>query len=162
MLVDFPDAFQGYHHIFMDEEDMEKTTFVIEYGIYCWKVMAFGLKNAGATYQRIVNKVFSTQKGRNMEIYVDEILIKSREAADHEANLRESFENLRNQRGIEPNLDKIAALQAMQSPQTQKEVQGLAGRIAALAQFISRAGDRSLRLLQGYKERERLRIDSGV
>ncbi|GAA0147542.1 hypothetical protein LIER_07215 [Lithospermum erythrorhizon] len=52
------------------------------------KVIAFCLKNAGATYQRIVNKVFSTQIARNMEIYVDDMLIKSREAADHEANLR--------------------------------------------------------------------------
>ncbi|GAA0149402.1 hypothetical protein LIER_08583 [Lithospermum erythrorhizon] len=57
--------------------------------------MAFGLKNVGATYQRIVNKVFSTQIGRSMEIYVDDMLIKSREATDHESNLKESFENLR-------------------------------------------------------------------
>ncbi|GAA0143735.1 hypothetical protein LIER_35799 [Lithospermum erythrorhizon] len=93
-VVDFLDAFRGYHQIFMAEEDVEKTTFVTEYGIYCWKVMAFGLKNSRATYHRMVNKVFSTQICRNIEIYVDDMLIKSRKAADHEANLRESFNNL--------------------------------------------------------------------
>ncbi|GAA0185807.1 hypothetical protein LIER_33095 [Lithospermum erythrorhizon] len=55
-VVDFLDAFRGYHKIFMVEEDVDKITFVTECGIYCWKVMAFGLKNAGATYQRMVNK----------------------------------------------------------------------------------------------------------
>ncbi|GAA0183841.1 hypothetical protein LIER_31187 [Lithospermum erythrorhizon] len=102
--------------------------------------MAFGLKNVGATYQRMVNKVFSTQIGRNMEIYVDDMFIKSREAKDHEANRRESFENLQrnklrlnpdkcvfevtsgtflgykiSQTGIEPNSDMITTVQAMQS-----------------------------------------------
>ncbi|GAA0186737.1 hypothetical protein LIER_34025 [Lithospermum erythrorhizon] len=66
--------------------------------------MAFGLKNVGAMYQRMVNKVFSTQIGRNMEIYVDEMLIKSRVVKHHEANLRESFENLRrNKLRLSPN-----------------------------------------------------------
>ncbi|GAA0144502.1 hypothetical protein LIER_04932 [Lithospermum erythrorhizon] len=163
-LVYFLDAFWGYHHIFMVEEDVETTAFIMDYDIYYWKVMAFGLNNPGATYQRMVNKVFSTQIGRNMEIYVDDMLIKNWEAYNHEANLRESFENLRrytlwlnpnkcvfgvtsgkfmgymiSQSGIEPNPDKIAAVQAMQSPRTQKEVQRLTRRIAALTRFKSRA-----------------------
>ncbi|GAA0168663.1 hypothetical protein LIER_23330 [Lithospermum erythrorhizon] len=83
-VVDFLDAFRGYHQIFMAEEDVEKTAFITEYGIYCWKMMAFGLKNAGTKYQRMVKKLFSTQIGRNMEINVDDMLIKSREAEDHE------------------------------------------------------------------------------
>ncbi|GAA0184542.1 hypothetical protein LIER_31830 [Lithospermum erythrorhizon] len=145
-VVDFLDAFWAYHQILMAEEDVDKTAFVAEYGIYCWKVMAFGLKNVGATYQRMVNKVFSTQIGRNMKIYLANMLIKSRDGPDHEANLRESFDNMRkynlrlnpnkcvigvtsgkflgymiNQKGIEPNPDKIAVVQAMQSPRTQKE-----------------------------------------
>ncbi|GAA0175950.1 hypothetical protein LIER_29032 [Lithospermum erythrorhizon] len=94
-VVDFLDAFRGYHQIFIAEEDVEKSAFVTKYGIYCWKVMAFGLKNLGATYQRMVKKVFSTQIARNMAIYVDDMLIKSRKAADHKANLWESFQNLR-------------------------------------------------------------------
>ncbi|GAA0139713.1 hypothetical protein LIER_42594 [Lithospermum erythrorhizon] len=94
-VVDLLDALRGYLQIFMAEEDVEKTTFVTEYGIYSWKFMPFGLKNFGATYQRMVNKVFSTHIGRNMEIYVCDMLIKSRKASDHEDNLRESFENPR-------------------------------------------------------------------
>ncbi|GAA0172424.1 hypothetical protein LIER_26254 [Lithospermum erythrorhizon] len=62
-VVDFLDAFLGYYKIFMAEEDVEKIVFVTEYVIYCWKVMAFGLKNAGATYKKMVNEEFSTQIG---------------------------------------------------------------------------------------------------
>ncbi|GAA0157089.1 hypothetical protein LIER_14428 [Lithospermum erythrorhizon] len=80
------------------------------------------------------------------------MLIKSWEAADYEANLRESFENLRNQRGIEPNPDKIAAVQAMQNPRTQKEAQRLRGRIAALTRFITRAGDQSFPIFKAIKK----------
>ncbi|GAA0175926.1 hypothetical protein LIER_29016 [Lithospermum erythrorhizon] len=83
----------GYHYIFKAEEDVEKMAFEIEDDV--WKAMAFGLNNAGATYQRMVNKVFYTQIGRNMEIFVEHMLIKSREAEDHMDNHRESFENLR-------------------------------------------------------------------
>ncbi|GAA0153002.1 hypothetical protein LIER_11341 [Lithospermum erythrorhizon] len=125
------------------------TAFVTEYDIYCWKVMAFGLKNAGATYQRMVNKVFSTQIDRNMQIYVDEMFIKNQEAADHEANRRESFDNF--QRGIEPNPDKIAAVQAIQSARTHKEALCLTGRIAALTWFISRTGYRSFPFFKAIK-----------
>ncbi|GAA0168129.1 hypothetical protein LIER_22915 [Lithospermum erythrorhizon] len=94
-VVGFLDAFRGYNYILMAEEDVEKTAFVIECDIYYWQVMAFGLKYVGPTYQRMVNKMFSTQINRNMEIYVDDILIKIREADDPEANLRENFDNLR-------------------------------------------------------------------
>ncbi|GAA0159821.1 hypothetical protein LIER_16518 [Lithospermum erythrorhizon] len=62
----FLDAFQGCHQMFMAKEDMEKTSFITEYHIYCWKVMVFGLKNMGPMCQRMVNKVFSTQIGRKM------------------------------------------------------------------------------------------------
>ncbi|GAA0165225.1 hypothetical protein LIER_20683 [Lithospermum erythrorhizon] len=107
-----------------------------------YKVMLFGLKNAGATYQRMVNKVFSTQIGRNMEIYVDDMLIKSREADDHEANLRESFENPRRvhdqPEGKRANPDKITVVRAMQSPKTQKNAQHLTGGITAMTRPVAR------------------------
>ncbi|GAA0165832.1 hypothetical protein LIER_21130 [Lithospermum erythrorhizon] len=176
-VVDFLDAFREYHQIFMAEEDVEKIAFVIGYGIYCGKVMAFGSKNAGATYQRMVNKVFSAQIGGNMQIYVDDMLIQIREAKDHEVNLRESFENLRrkklriypdkcvfgvtsekflgymiSQRGIERNPDKIDAVEALQSPKTQKDAQHLTSRIAAMTKFISRAGDQSLPFFKAIKK----------
>ena len=78
-LLTFMDTFSGYNQIKMAEEDWEKTAFVTSQGLYCYKVMPFGLKNAGATYQRLVNKMFSKQIGRNMEVYVDDMLVKSRE-----------------------------------------------------------------------------------
>ena len=72
-LLTFIDTFSGYNQINMDEEDQEKTAFIMSQGLYCYKVMPFGLKNVGVTYQRLVNKMFSQQIGRNMEVYVDEI-----------------------------------------------------------------------------------------
>ncbi|XP_071925708.1 uncharacterized protein [Coffea arabica] len=74
----FLDAFKGYHQIEMDEEDRDKTSFITEEGTYCYRTMPFGLKNAGATYQRLVNKLFRGQIGRNMEVYVDDMIVKSR------------------------------------------------------------------------------------
>ena len=67
-LLTFMDAFSGYNQILMKEEDQEKTAFVTSQGLYCYKVMPFGLKNEGATYQRLVNQMFSKQIGRNMEV----------------------------------------------------------------------------------------------
>ena len=90
-LLTFMDAFSGYNQIKMAEEDQEKTTFITSQGIYCYKVMPFGLKNAGATYQRLVNKMFSKQISRNMEVYVDDMLIKSKEELTHLDDLREMF-----------------------------------------------------------------------
>ena len=74
----FLDAFKGYHQIAMDKKDQEKTSFITKYETYCYVTMPFGLKNAGATYQRLVNKLFKGQIGQNMEVYVDDMLVKSR------------------------------------------------------------------------------------
>ena len=79
----------------MDEEGKEKTAFITSQGLYCYKVMPFGLKNAGATYQRLVNKMFNKQIGRNMEVYVDDMLVKSKEELVHLDNLRETVANLK-------------------------------------------------------------------
>ena len=78
-LLTFMDAFPGYNQIKMVEEDQKKTAFITNQGLYCYKVMPFRLKNEGATYQRLVNKMFSKQIGRNMEVYVDNMLVKSKE-----------------------------------------------------------------------------------
>ena len=69
--------FSRYNQIKMDEADQEKTSFVTSQGLFCYKVMPFGLKNAGATYQRLMNKMFTRQIGRNVEVYVDDMLVKS-------------------------------------------------------------------------------------
>ena len=89
------DAFSGYNQIRMVEEDQEKTSFITSQGLYCYKVMPFGLKNVGATYQRLVNKMFSKQIGKNMEVYVDDMLVKSREELAHLDDLKETFTTLK-------------------------------------------------------------------
>ena len=72
------DAFSDYNQIKLEESDKEKTSFVISQGLFCYKVMPFGLKNARATYQRLVNKMFVQQIGLNVEVYVDDMLVKSK------------------------------------------------------------------------------------
>ena len=61
----------------MDEADQEKTSFITSQGLFCYKMMLFGLKNAGATYQRLMNKMFANQIERNVQVYVDDMLVKS-------------------------------------------------------------------------------------
>ena len=90
-LLSFIDAFSGYNKIKMDPSDQEKTSFVTGQGTYCYQVMPFGLKNAGATYQRLVNKIFQKQIGESMEVYIDDMLVKSVKAELHVAHLAESF-----------------------------------------------------------------------
>ena len=146
-LLSFIDAFSGYNEISMDPDDQEKTLFVTGQGTYCYRVMPFGLKNAGATYQRLVNKMFQKQIGTTMEVYM---LIKSTTAELHIAHLSEAFQILRkynmklnpakcafgvsaekflgfivNNRGLEANPDKIKAVLDMPSPSSIKEVQRL-------------------------------------
>uniref|UniRef100_A0A2N9INB9 Uncharacterized protein n=1 Tax=Fagus sylvatica TaxID=28930 RepID=A0A2N9INB9_FAGSY len=168
-LLSFMDAFSGYNQIRMEEEDQEKTAFITSRGLFCYKVMPFGLKNAGATYQRLVNKMFHDQIGRNVEVYVDDMLVKSKENEDHLTDLKETFQALRtynmklnpekcafgvssgkflgfmvSQRGIEANPDKIKAILEMSPPTTVKEVQSLTGKAAALNRFVSRSTDKCL------------------
>uniref|UniRef100_A0A2N9HNF1 Uncharacterized protein n=1 Tax=Fagus sylvatica TaxID=28930 RepID=A0A2N9HNF1_FAGSY len=145
-LLTFMDVFSGYNQIVMDEDDQEKTSFITSRGLFCYKVMPFGLKNAGATYQRLMNRMFHDQIGRNVEVYVDDMLVKSKEEDGHLDDLRETFQTLRkyqmklnpskcafgvysgkflgfmvSQRGIEANPDKIKAILEMQPPKNTKE-----------------------------------------
>ena len=77
----------------MDPDDQEKTSFVTVQGTYCYRVMPFGLKNAGATYQRLVNRMFQKKMGTTMEVYIDDMLVKSTTAELHIAHLSEAFQN---------------------------------------------------------------------
>ena len=86
-LLSFMDAFLGYNQIKMKEEDQEKTSFLTSQGLLCYKVMPFGLKNAGATDQRLMNKMFARQLGRNVQVYVDDMLVKSVRENDHLSDL---------------------------------------------------------------------------
>jgi Reverse transcriptase (RNA-dependent DNA polymerase) len=92
--LSFMDTFSGYNQIKMCEEDEDKTVFITNLGLYCYKVMPFGLRNAGATFQTMVNRVFEKQIGRNMEAYVDDILVKSMTEDNHLADLEEAFETM--------------------------------------------------------------------
>ena len=138
--------------------------------------MPFGLKNTGATYQRLVNKIFDKQIGRNMEVYVDDMLVKSKEELAHLDDLRETFATLKqyqmklnpgkcvfcvasgkflgfmvSERGIETNPEKVHAIINMASPRTIKEVQNLTGKIAALNRFVSRVTDKCLPFFKTLK-----------
>ena len=93
-ILSFMDAFSGHHQIHMNLPDIEKKTFITSYGLYCYDVIAFGLKNAGATYQRLVTKIFRPLLGNTMEAYIDDMLVKSKERFDHYKHLQEAFELL--------------------------------------------------------------------
>ena len=90
-LLSFMDAFFGYNQISMDPDDQENTSFVTAQGTYCYRVMSFGLKNAGATYQRLVNRMFQKHIGATMEVYIDDMLVKSTTAEFQVAHLSEAF-----------------------------------------------------------------------
>ncbi|KAI9154555.1 hypothetical protein LWI28_028026 [Acer negundo] len=91
-LLSFIDAFPGYNQIMMHPSDQDKTSFITGQGLYCYKVMPFGLTNTGATYQRMVNKLFKQQIRRSMEVYIDDMITKSLEAGQHPEDLRQTFQ----------------------------------------------------------------------
>ena len=169
-LLTFMDAFLGYNQIMMNPEDQEKTSFITDRGIYCYKVMRFGLKNAGATYQWLVNKMFNEHLRKTMEVSIDDTLVKSLKKEDHVKHLGECFEILNQyqmklnlakctfgvpsgeflgyivtKRGIEANPNQINAFLKTPSLRNFKEVQRLTGRIA------SRSTDKSLPFYQILK-----------
>ena len=94
-MLSFLDAFLGYHQTPMNPLDAEKKTFITSHGLLCYSVMPFGLKNAGATYQRLVTNMFRPLLGKTIEVYIDKMLVKSKERPDHAEHLQEAFELLR-------------------------------------------------------------------
>ena len=94
-LLCFLDAFSGYHQGKIAKEDEEKTAFLTPYGLYCYVCMPFGLKNDGATFQRLMRIALGEQMGRNAEAYVDDIVVKSREGDTLLRDLEETFTSLR-------------------------------------------------------------------
>ena len=166
-MLSFLDAFSGYHQILMHPPDAEKTSFITPHGLYCYNVMPFGLKNARATYQRLVTKIFRPLLGRTMEVYIDDMLVKSKQRPDHAAHLQQTFDLLREydmklnplkcafgvsaerflgfmvtQRGIEANPAQLKTILQSSAPSSKKGIQQLIGRLAALGRFISRFTDR--------------------
>ncbi|XP_015945427.1 uncharacterized protein LOC107470543 [Arachis duranensis] len=176
--LSFMDAYSGYNQILMHPSDKDKTAFITEYGNYCYNVMPFGLKNAGATYQRLMNKVFENQIGRNIEVYVDDMVAKTMVGNSHIQDLAEIFGQIRRynmrlnpekcafgvrggkflgfiltSRGIEANPEKCQAILDMQSPKTVKEVQRLTGRLAALSRFLPCLAAKSFTFFQCLKKK---------
>nr|KYP59375.1 Transposon Ty3-I Gag-Pol polyprotein [Cajanus cajan] len=94
-LLNFLDAYSGYNQIMMYPPDEVHTSFITDRANYCYRVMPFGLKNVGATYQRLMDKVFHQQIGRNKEVYVDDMVVKTTSATDHAADLAEVFGQIR-------------------------------------------------------------------
>ena len=94
-LLSFMDAYSGYNQIPMHVPDQEHTSFIIDRGLYCYKVMPFGLKNAATTYHRLVNMMFKEHINKRMEVYVDDMLVKSTIASDHVTHLVNMFNILR-------------------------------------------------------------------
>jgi hypothetical protein len=93
-LMSFMDGFSRYNQILMAPEDMSKTTFVTEWGIYCYTIMPFGLKNVGATYQRMATALLHDMMHKE-EVYIDDMIIKSATRGEHITNLRKFFERIK-------------------------------------------------------------------
>ncbi|KAL0427921.1 UNVERIFIED_CONTAM: hypothetical protein Slati_2966900 [Sesamum latifolium] len=184
-LLSMMDASQGYHQIMFAPENHKKVSFITSAGTFCKVAMPFGLKNAGATYQRLVDKILRPQIGRNVEVYVDDMLVKSKEARNHVVDLEETFSVLRKyilklipakyafgvrggrflrfmvtQRGIEANPLKIKAIMDMKAPTNVNEVQRLTGRIVALSRFISKAAEKSLPFFKVLRKAKTFELDA--
>jgi hypothetical protein len=146
-LLSFLDAYSGYHQISLATDDEEKTSFITSFEIFCYNKIAFGLKNMGATYQKCVHIVLENHIGRNVEAYIDNIVVKSKKRGDLLDDLKETFNNLRKYKmilnpknvclvchqkncsatwyrpgGIDVNPTKVKAIEKLQSPRMRKEI----------------------------------------
>nr|GEX95877.1 reverse transcriptase domain-containing protein [Tanacetum cinerariifolium] len=159
------------------EEDEEKTAFITSQGIFCYSKMPFGLKNAGATYQRLVEKAFQKQIGRNLEVYVDDLVVKSRMEKEVIRDAEETFKTLRkinmklnlkkcafgiregtflgykvDADGVRVSPDKVKAVIDLPSPKCLKDVQKLNGKLASLNRFLSMSAEKSLSFFKTLKK----------
>jgi ribonuclease HI len=179
-ILSFLDAYSGYHQIKMKESNQLATSFMTAFGMYCYTTMPFGLRNAGATYQRCMNHVFGEHIGRTVEAYVDDIVVKTRKASDLLSDLKVTFRCLRakgvklnpekcvfgvprgmllgfivSERGIEANPEKIAAITNMGPIKDLKGAQRVMGCLVALSRSISRLGKKGLPLYRLLRKTER-------
>jgi hypothetical protein len=150
MVLSFLDCYSRYHPIAIKEEDQEKTAFITPFGAYCYTTMSFGLKNAGATYQRAIQACFKRQLNKNVEAYVDDVVVKTKNYSMLIDDLEETFASLReyrwklnpnkcvfgvpsgkllgfiiSHRGIKANPEKTSAITSMKAPTCIKDVQKL-------------------------------------
>ena len=161
-MLSFLDAFFGYYQIPMYQPDEENIAFITPHGLYYYKVMSFGLKNARATYQRLMTKIFKTLIRRTIEVYIDDIVVKSKTRGEHDQHLKEISHLMREynmklnsskctfgvsadkflgfmvtQRGIKVNLNQFKAVMETSASSSNKELQRLTSRLAALGRFIA-------------------------
>ena len=176
-LLSFLDAYSGYHQIKLNPADRLKTAFIMPFGAFCYLTMTFGLRNAGATFQRCMQKCLLKQLGRNAHVYVDDVVVKTEKRGMLLEDLKETFENLRrfqiklnpekcvfgvpagqllgflvSERGIECNPVKIKAIEKMEVPTRLLDVQKFTGCLASISRFISRLGEKALPLYQLMKK----------
>ena len=173
----FLDAYKGYHQVQMAAEDEDATAFHTERGTFCYTKMPFGLRNAGATYQRVMDQVFEEQVGRNVEAYVDDMVIKSKGDEELLDDVKETLERLRGANiklnpkkctfgaqegkflghivtgeGIEANPSKIKAILETTLPKNLKEIQSLTGKLVALGRFLAKSTEKSSPILTNLRE----------
>jgi len=171
------DAYFGYNQIPMAASDMNKTAFIIDDANYFYRVMPFGLKNAGATYQRLMDKVFSHSMGKYVEVYVDDMVVKSPSHHQHAQDLSAVFSALRQynlrlnldkcifsvdhgkflgfmltQHGIEANSEKCNAIIEMRIPTSVKKVQRLIGRLTTISRFLPKLAEKIQPIIQLLKK----------
>ncbi|RDX90401.1 hypothetical protein CR513_27737, partial [Mucuna pruriens] len=171
--LSFMDAYSGYNQIKMHSDDEEKTAFITDGGAFCYKVMPFGLKNAGATYQRLMDKIFKDRcrsvrrrhggkiEGRRKPLRGTGASIRSVEEASAEVKPKKSSFGVQagrflgfmlTERGIEANPDKCRVMINMRSLQNVKKVQQLMGRVTTLSRFISKASEVATPILNTLKK----------
>jgi hypothetical protein len=168
-LLSFLDAYFGFHQIQMSREDRKHTAFVTVDGLYCYVVMPYGMKNALPTFVRVMSKTFGDLIRDKVEVYIDDIVVKTKRGSTLVEDLTLVFDKLRathtklnpdkcdfgvsagkllgflvSHQGIEANPEKIKAIEAMRPPARIKDVQKLTGSLAALSRFISRLAERAL------------------
>ncbi|GKC77586.1 reverse transcriptase domain-containing protein [Tanacetum coccineum] len=173
----FIDAYKGYHQIKMAKEDEEKTAFITSQWIFCYSKMPFGLKNNGATYQHLVDKAFQNQIGINLEVYVDDLVIKIRTEHEIIRDIEETFKTLKeinmklnpkkctfgieegmflgnkvNTEGIKVCAGKVEAVLSLPSPKCLKDVQKLNEKLASLNRFLSKSSKKSLPFFKTLKK----------
>ena len=163
-LLSFLDCYSGYHQIALATHDQIKTSFITPFGAYCYTTMSFGLKNAGATYQRAIQECLQKEiSDQLVEAYIDDVVVKTKESGSLVSNLERTFValnkfqwklnpqkcifgvpsgillgNVVSQDGIKPNPEKVNAVLKMTQPKGIKDIQKLTGCMAALSRFISR------------------------
>jgi dsDNA-binding SOS-regulon protein len=150
--LSFLDAYFGYNQIKLKKEDEEKIAFITPYDVFCYQVMPFGLKHVGATYQQMMQNCLESQIGRNIQVYIDDVVLTTRKEESLISALAETFGVSAGQllgflvsaRGIEANPEKIQAILTMGKPTKLHAMQKLAGCVAALSRFVARLGEKAL------------------